>query len=62
MTGDNLEDILKSLASTLSIEPQAADNAATTTSIYTFSGGILDFNVYTTALPGKAYIVGTVVP
>lgn len=29
---------------------------------YAFSGGMLDFTLGTTALPGKAYIIGTVVP
>lgn len=29
---------------------------------YAFTNGILDFDIRTTALPGKAYILGTVVP
>lgn len=30
--------------------------------VYTFSGGVLDFSLATTTFPGKAYLVGTVVP
>lgn len=29
---------------------------------YTFSGGILDFDIGATSLPGKAYVVGSVLP
>lgn len=37
-------------------------NVSESGATYAFSGGILDFGVEATGLPGKAYIIGTVNP
>lgn len=47
---------------TLRIPTESQKYASLPQSVYSFSNGILDFNIAATALPGKAYIIGTVTP